>query len=228
MKTILFAGSSSVGKTTVIRFLVAELRTRLPLALAKIDCLKTHDNELYAQLDLPYVIGLSGDICPDHFLVSNLPELWQWAERKQANTLILETAGLCHRCSPATTQMLAGCVFDCTASALSPGQLGPMLSQADFIVLTKIDLISQAEFEILYQRISQTNPCAIIFPVDGTSGYGVDFISEWILAQDDCASYENDLLRHSMPSGICSYCVGENRVGSAYQQGIVGKILFND
>ena len=30
-----------------------------------------------------------------------------------------------------------------------------------------------------------------------------------------------------MPSGVCSYCVGETRVGSAYQQGVVGKIDFH-
>ena len=31
-----------------------------------------------------------------------------------------------------------------------------------------------------------------------------------------------------MPSGVCSYCVGERRVGSAFQQGVVGKISFEE
>ncbi len=27
---------------------------------------------------------------------------------------------------------------------------------------------------------------------------------------------------------VCSYCVGEQRVGSAFQQGVVGKINFEE
>ena len=41
-------------------------------------------------------------------------------------------------------------------------------------------------------------------------------------------SFEGDILRHTMPSGVCSYCVGEQRVGSAFQQGVVGKINFEE
>ena len=43
-----------------------------------------------------------------------------------------------------------------------------------------------------------------------------------------CGSFEGDILRHTMPSGVCSYCVGEQRVGSAFQQGVVGKINFEE
>ena len=31
-----------------------------------------------------------------------------------------------------------------------------------------------------------------------------------------------------MPAGVCSYCVGEQRVGTAFQQGVVGKIDFKE
>ena len=90
----------------------------------------------------------------------------------QRNLLVIETAGLCHRCSPATKHMLAGCVVDCTVSCKAPGQLGPMLTQADFVVLTKVDMISQAEMEIICWQIGQINPQAKIFPVDALAGYG--------------------------------------------------------
>lgn len=60
------------------------LKSLLPLlahggmapCVCKIDCLKTGDADVFQSLGLPCVTGLSGDICPDHFLVSNLSELW--------------------------------------------------------------------------------------------------------------------------------------------------------
>ena len=88
-----------------------------------------------------------------------------------------------HRCSPATKHMLAGCVVDCTVSCKAPGQLGPMLTQADFVVLTKVDMISQAEMEIICWQIGQINPQAKIFPVDALAGYGIDLLAQWLLTQ---------------------------------------------
>ena len=226
-RVILFSGASAVGKTSVLNHLLPLLcRGGVSPCVCKIDCLRTRDADAFRALGLPCVAGLSGDICPDHFLVSNLPELWDWADRLGRDTLVIETAGLCHRCSPATRGMAAGCVLDCTASCRAPGQLGPMLTQADFVVLTKIDMVSQAELEIISWQIRQLNPGAALFPVDGLAGYGTDLLARWLEALPLCAGFEGDTLRHTMPSGVCSYCVGERRVGAAFQQGVVGKIDF--
>ena len=102
-----------------------------------------------------------------------------------------------------------------------------MLTQADFVVLTKIDMVSQAELEIIRWQIGALNPHAAIFPVDGLAGYGVDLLARWLFAQPEQQDLTEDSLRGAMPSGVCSYCVGETRVGSAYQQGVVGKIDFH-
>ena len=195
-KVVLISGGAAVGKTAVLKNIIPLLQSKdLALSVCKIDCVATRDGLVYQNMNIPHVVGISGDICPDHFLVSNLPELYHWADEKQSDVLLIETAGLCHRCSPATEQMAAGCVLDCTSSCHAPAQLGPMLTYADFVVLTKIDMVSQAEREIILWKIKETN-------------------------------FDDDVLRHSMPSGVCSYCVGEKRVGSAYQQGVVGKIEF--
>ena len=53
-------------------------------------------------------------------------------------------------------------------------------------------------------------------------------LARWLLDRPACGSFEGDILRHTMPSGVCSYCVGEQRVGSAFQQGVVGKINFEE
>lgn len=228
-RIILFSGASAVGKTAVIKALLPDLlaqKTRP--CVCKIDCLQTQDDRLFKALGLPCVTGLSQDICPDHFLVSNLPELWRWADRLGCDTLLIETAGLCHRCSPASRKMTAGCVLDCTASSKAPAQLGPMLSQADFIALTKIDMVSQAEREIIIWQLKQINPAAEIFTIDGLAGYGAQPLARWLCERPVQQDFENDILRHTMPGGVCSYCVGECRVGSAFQQGVVGKINFEE
>ena len=200
----LFSGASAVGKTSALKALLPLLEEGgTAPCVCKIDCLKTGDGALFQRMGLPCVTGLSGDICPDHFLVSNLPELWDWADRLKRDTLVIETAGLCHRCSPATQHMTAGCVLDCTASC-------------------------RAELEIISWQIRQINPGAALFPVDGLAGYGTDLLARWLLDRPACGSFEGDILRHTMPSGVCSYCVGEQRVGSAFQQGVVGKINFEE
>ncbi len=228
-KTILFSGSSASGKTAVVKSLYPSLLTggAFP-CVCKIDCLQTQDGRLFQSLGLPCVTGLSQDICPDHFLISNLPELWSWADSVNCDTLLIETAGLCHRCSPATKRMASGCVLDCTSSCRAPAQLGPMLTQADFVVLTKIDMVSQAEREIMIWKLHQLNPTAEIFPVDGLAGYGVEPLARWLLELPQVDEFEGDGLRYTMPGGVCSYCIGERRVGNAFQQGVVGKIDFKE
>ena len=92
-RVILFSGASAVGKTAAVKALLPLLNIA-QCCVCKIDCLRTQDDEAYRRMGVPCVAGLSRDICPDHFLVSNLPELWQWADAQNRPTLLLETAGL--------------------------------------------------------------------------------------------------------------------------------------
>ncbi len=226
-KVILFSGASAVGKTSVLSALIPKLKLmKMAPAVCKIDCINTTDHIIYEKLDIPNIVGISNDICPDHFLVSNLPELYNWAEKKESKTLLLETAGLCHRCSPATKRMLSGCVINATSSLKLPEQLGPMLTKSDFVVITKIDMVSQAELEIIIWQIHTINEKAEIFPVDGLCGYGSDLLADYLYFSSKEKTFEDDELRHTMPMGVCSYCVGEKRVGINYQQGVVAKINF--
>lgn len=73
----------------------------LRVSACKIDCLETSDDARYRSLGIPVCIGLSDYLCPDHFYVANLEEVRDWAENQKTDVLILETAGLCHRCAPA-------------------------------------------------------------------------------------------------------------------------------
>ena len=226
MKTILISGSSSVGKTALIKHLIPHLKSKnLNTSICKIDCLATDDDLVYRNLDVPYMVGLSKDICPDHFLISNLNELMIWANNKKSDVLIIETAGLCNRCSPATNRTLHICVCDCTSSFKTPQKLGPILSESDAIVLSKIDMVSQAEREIISFNIRKINPNSNIFFIDGLVGFGVELVSNYLI-NTKLEDNREHLLRHTMPSGVCSYCIGECRIGEEFQQGIVSKINF--
>ncbi|MDR3317845.1 MAG: cobalamin biosynthesis protein P47K [Clostridiales bacterium] len=228
-KVVMLSGGAAVGKTAVFRHIIAAMKTRgIKAAVCKIDCLMTTDGEVYGGLGVPAVVGLSGDICPDHYLVSNLEELINWAGAAGAELLLIETAGLCHRCSPATARCISVCAVDCTSGVAAPRKLGPMLTCADIVLLTKIDMVSQAEREILAYNIREINRTGEIIPIDGVSGYGAELFLERIGARERTDGFIDDTLRHTMPGGVCSYCVGERRIGSKYQQGIVEKISFED
>ena len=79
----------------------------------------------------------------------------------------------------------------------------------------------------LVRAVAERIRPACVLCVDALAGYGIEALCDYLLAQPPTPTYENDALRHTMPMGVCSYCVGERRVGTAFQQGIVGKIDFS-
>lgn len=226
-RIVIVSGTSASGKTSLLmKTLPILLEQGVKVSVAKMDALASEDAKSFKTLGIPSLTGLSMDICPDHFLVSNLPELWAWADKKYSDYLFIESAGLCLRCSPLTEKSVAITALDVTANAFSPTRMGPMVEQADVIALTKCDLLSQAEREIITWRVRNFNKKAKVIAFDGREGYGAERIASYILSLPAISSYENDVLRHTMPSGVCSYCVGEKRVGSSFQLGVVGKIDF--
>ena len=226
-KIVIVCGASATGKTSVMKHVIKHMkRAEVPMAVAKIDCLDTEDDVTYSKLNVPTVVGLSKDLCPDHYLVGNLEDIVNWSKSKSAELLIIETAGLCSRCAPATEKTLSVCIVDCLSGIKIPRKLGPMLTTADIAVITKGDMVSQAEREVFIHNINSINRKAKIIEVNGVSGAGSEVLAHYIVNNDGVDSIEGDNLRHSMPCATCSYCVGETRVGNCYQQGILKKMVF--
>ena len=101
MRLITVAGPPACGKTSLVVRAGAALKARgATCAVIKFDCLQTRDDELYAAADIPVSVALSGGLCPDHFFATNLEEAFAWAAETGADICIIETAGLCNRCSP--------------------------------------------------------------------------------------------------------------------------------
>jgi Ni2+-binding GTPase involved in maturation of urease and hydrogenase len=207
---IIVAGTPGAGKTSVMTHTIKQLLNKgNKPAVDKIDCLYTDDDTRYGKLKIPTLVGLSKDMCPDHFAIYNLEEMAEWAEKEGVDTLIIETAGLCHRCAPYTENSLGICVIDATSGPNTPRKVGPFLTSADVVAITKGDIISQAEREVFRERVLEMNPKCTIYDVNGLSGQGCAEISEEIMEAKDIVDLENEELRHNAPLCVCTLCVGE-------------------
>lgn len=227
MRFVIVTGTPSAGKTSVMLHVIRHLlRDGIHVAACKIDCLETSDDERYRRLGIPVAVGLSEHLCPDHFYVANLEEIFAWAKEQQAQVLVLETAGLCHRCAPAVKGCLSVCVVDSLSGIDTPKKVGPILTTADVVAITKGDIVSQAEREVFYRTVETVNPAAKILEVNGLNGQGSLRLKREILASRPVDAIEGKELKYSMPAAVCSYCMGETLVGGRYQMGNIKKVNF--
>lgn len=229
MNLITISGPPSSGKTSVIVKTIDALKKRnLKVGVVKFDCLYTDDDVLYKKLNIPVKKGLSGSLCPDHYFVSNIEEVTQWGVKMDLDVLITESAGLCNRCSPYIKDIKAICVIDNLSGINTPKKIGPMLKAADIVVITKGDIVSQAEREVFASRVRQVNPKAITMNINGLTGQGAFELSTLILDDKQITTVKGKELRFSMPSALCSYCLGERRIGEDYQLGNVRKMNLGE
>ncbi len=230
MNLVTFSGPPSSGKTAVILKTIEAIKQRdLKVGVVKFDCLYTDDDELYRKAGVPVKKGLSGSLCPDHYFVSNIEEVVQWGRERDLDLLITESAGLCNRCSPYIKDIKAICVIDNLSGINTPKKIGPMLKTADIVVITKGDIVSQAEREVFASRVSTVNPDAMVMNVNGLTGQGAFEFSTLLYDEDDhIDTVTGKKLRFSMPSAMCSYCLGETRIGEEHQLGNVRKIELGD
>jgi Ni2+-binding GTPase involved in maturation of urease and hydrogenase len=217
---VVIAGTPGSGKTSVLMHAVKELkRSGMKPALVKIDCMWTEDDERFRRLDVPVAVGLSRDMCPDHYAIYNVDEMLDFAKNQGANILLSETAGLCLRCAPYPDLALAVCVIDVTSGPNSPLKVGPLLTTADAAVMTKGDLVSQAEREVFRERILEANPRCRIIEANGLSGKGSSELSDLMKGWPDISG--EMVLRHNPPLAICTLCAGELRVSKERHRGVL-------
>jgi hypothetical protein len=78
MKFITVAGPPSSGKTlSMIHLIRLQQQDGLKVVVGKIDCLETSDGATYKEkLGIPVVVGLSDYVCPDHYGVVNVEEIF--------------------------------------------------------------------------------------------------------------------------------------------------------
>lgn len=227
-KFIIVAGTPGSGKTSVLIHTIKELRLRkLTTTVVKIDCLQTDDKRRYEKEEIPVRIGLSNDMCPDHFAIYNTDSILE--QSKDNNILIEETAGLCLRCSPYTDKCLAVCVIDITNGPNTPLKIGPLLTTADIVITTKGDLVSQAEREVFRERIYEINPDCSLIEANGLSGKGSAELADIIekLHDKPLKDMKNMVLRHTPPLAVCTLCTGERRTNKELHFGVLRNLEGN-
>jgi len=225
MRFVTVSGPPSSGKTAVILKTLEHLqKAGSQVGVVKFDCLFTDDDELYRKNGIAVRKGLAGALCPDHYFVSNVEECVQWGLNEKLDVLVSESAGLCNRCSPHIREVLAICVIDNLSGTGTPKKIGPMLKAADVVVITKGDIVSQAEREVFAARVHMVNTKARILHVNGITGQGSFELSTLWTEGGETVTVEGKKLRFSMPAALCSYCLGETRIGSDYQMGNVRKM----
>ncbi len=230
MNLVTVSGPPSSGKTSLIIKTIESLKQKgIKVGVVKFDCLYTDDDILYEKIGVPVKKGLSGSLCPDHYFVSNIEEVVQWGIKEGVDLLITESAGLCNRCSPYIQEIKAVCVIDNLSGINTPKKIGPMLKTADVVVITKGDIVSQAEREVFASRVNSVNPKAVTMHVNALTGQGAFEFSGLIYENDEkLDTLKGKKLRFSMPSALCSYCLGETRIGEEHQMGNVRKIDLED
>lgn len=225
MRLVTVAGPPSAGKSSVIIRTVEALRGEgLAVGVVKFDCLASADQALFEKRGIPVRTGLAGNLCPDHFFVANIVDCLAWGRREGFDFLVSESAGLCNRCSPHVKDILAVCVVDNLSGVDTPKKIGPMLKMADIVVITKGDIVSQAEREVFAHRVRQVNGSAVIIHVNGLTGQGGHELGRLFRGAAEVDDLEGRLLRFSMPAALCSYCLGQRRIGSDFQMGNVRKM----
>lgn len=221
MKLIVFAGPPTCGKTTVIRQVIRRMQAKnYKSAFVKIDVLYADEDETISnEFSIPVKKIYSGELCPDHCNVVVLDEVVEWAESVGSDYLFVETAGLCLRCSPYVENSLGIVVLEATSGMNLPRKIGPMLTLADIAVITKIDLISQAEREVFRYRVLESAHDISIIESNALYGIGIDPIVKKIEKTNDIV--RPMFLRGNPPVGTCTICVGKKEIGAKNHFGVL-------
>ena len=202
------------------------LQKNYAVAYLKVDVqFADEDEQLAREFGIPARKIYSKELCPDHCNVMVLGDALEWAKKQGCDILLVETAGLCLRCSPYVDGGLGFIVLESTSGINLPLKVGPMLSLADVAVITKIDRVSQAEREVFRARIQEVAPGVQIREVNALHGIGIDSIVSLIEERD--VVNENMLLRGNPPVGTCTICVGKKEIGWKQHFGVV-RSLEND
>ncbi|NLX04250.1 MAG: cobalamin biosynthesis protein [Phycisphaerae bacterium] len=221
MKVIICAGPPTTGKTTVLKQVIRRLLAgSWKPAFLKIDVQFAEEDVLFqTEFGIPSRKVYSGELCPDHCNVMVLGDAVEWAAEQSADFLIVETAGLCLRCSPYIENSLGIVILEATSGMNLPRKIGPMLSLADVAVVTKIDLVSQAEREVFRARVLEAARQVTVAETDALRGVGIDPVMRRILGSQDVAFPL--YLRGNPPVGTCTICVGKKQIGWKEHFGVV-------
>ncbi len=225
MRLMVVAGPPSAGKTSVVRQMIGHISKTSTVAYLKIDVVTAfEDEELRQEFGIPTKKIYSGDMCPDHMGIMIIRDALDWAEKQGAETLIVESAGLCLRCSPYFTNSFGICVMSSLSGTHAPLKMAPMIALSDICVVTKTDLISQAEKEVFRESIRQVSPDMDIVETNAIQGTGLKYLFRRLDSAPEIGDPDAVELRGVPPLGVCTVCIGKKGIGWQNHFGVIRRI----
>jgi Ni2+-binding GTPase involved in maturation of urease and hydrogenase len=222
MKLVIVAGPPIAGKTAVIRQIIRKFNKTDKTAFLKIDVVRAfEDEELHEEFGIPTKKVYSGDLCPDHMGIMVLRDAIKWAEDLKAGIMIVESAGLCLRCTPYTTQAYGIAVLPAVSGSNAPLKMAPLIALADSAVVTKTDLISQAEKEVFRECIHSVVPAIDIIETNAVQGTGLRYLMQAIAKHPEISDADAISLRGTPPLGVCTICIGKKEIGWQNHFGVI-------
>jgi len=192
---IVIAGYPSSGKTALLRRLIPGLSREGRRVIAA----ELREDEAY---------------CPDHALARHLDAILDSAAADAADVVVLETAGLCARCSPFPECAFGIFAVDLTGGLRLPGKVGPMLETCDICVCTRPDRVTGTERTLFEGALHAVSPDLPVHFLNGLTGEGaravIARVDAWLAAGGGEGSLE---MRRSLPQFFCSFCLGRTEVG---------------
>lgn len=222
MKLIIAAGPPSVGKTAVVKHIIREYHPAQKISYLKIDVVRAfEDEELSEEFGIPTRKIYSGDVCPDHMGILVLRDAISWATSNNSDLLIVESAGLCLRCTPYTTQSLGIAILSAVSGSKSPLKMAPLIALADVAVVTKTDLVSQAEKEVFRECILSVTPSLDVVETNAIQGTGLRFLINKVKELPEIVDPKEIVLRGTPPLGVCTVCIGKKEIGWQHHFGVI-------
>lgn len=227
MKLLLVGGPPSTGKTTIIQRIIEKRKEKYKIAYLKMDVVTAHEENLIKEMyNIEARTVYAGDLCPDHAEVMIIIEAIKWAESINADLLIVESAGLCLRCSPYLNQGLGVVVLSMLSGLHSVDKMKQLICFADVAMLTMNDLVCQAEREVYIKKLKSSFDKLKVIETNALQGIAIEYLCKLI---DESAPIEIETLelKGNPPLGTCSICMGSKKVGWKNHYGVVRQIDSN-
>lgn len=209
MRIAFVAGPPGCGKTRLVLHALAPLRDEgIAAGVLKLDAVASDDEAAYRSRGIPARLQVAGDVCPDHEAMVALGPALEWAREQRLQVLVIETAGLCDRCSPFLRRALAVCVVSGLSHLAAPRKMRAIVEAADVVVLTRCDLVSPAERQVFLESLRGLNPRARRVVANGLTGEGTWALSQALRDAPDLRVMDVEPLRSTLPRGYCHFCQG--------------------
>lgn len=227
MKLLLVGGPPSTGKTTIIQRIIEKRNDKYKIAFLKMDVVIAHEEELIKEkYNIATRTVYAGDLCPDHAEVMILADAIEWAKSINADLLIIESAGLCLRCSPYLNQGLGVVILSMLSGLHSVDKMKQLICFADVALLTMNDLVCQAEREVYIKKIKTSFEKIKIIETNALQGIAIEHLCDLIDKSDEIDEKTLEL-KGNPPIGTCTICVGNKKVGWKNHYGVVREIDSN-